>query len=123
MALKIDRDREMGNHMRAPYSKLGNCTWSFPPHKLQNPSPGHLNLQPALSNGHVNRKSHISHRGFRSRTLVEGLFSPVYVSLILTLVTPFVERPLCPGEATIHSRRRCLEAWDPPNVIPCRCPR
>jgi hypothetical protein len=33
---------------------------------------------------------------------------------------PFVEPPLCPREAAIHSRRRRLEAWDALGVLSCQ---
>lgn len=73
-------------------------------------------FQPALANGHVDRENCISHRRFRSRTLVEGLFSFVFFSIVNSR-DPFVEPPLRQGEATIRSRRRRLEAWDAPDII------
>ena len=44
-------------------------------------------------------------------------FNFVFFSMTLTLVTPFIEPSLRQGEATIHSRRRRLEAWDTHDII------
>ncbi len=88
----MTRDREMGNHMHEHATPI----WEITPDRVL-----HLHLscdrlrvisifQPALAlaNSHVDRGNCISHRGFRGRTLVEGLFSLVFFSLTLTLVTP-----------------------------------